>query len=33
MVHIYNGMVLSHKKEQNSAIFSNMVRPRGYNAK
>ena len=28
MVHIYNGMLLSHKKEWNNAICSNMVRPR-----
>ena len=24
MVHIYNGILLSHKKEQNNAVFSNM---------
>ena len=24
MVHIYSGILLSHKKEQNNAIYSNM---------
>ena len=28
MVHIYNGMLLSHKKEQNNAICSSMDGPR-----
>ena len=28
MVHIYNGILLSHKKEQNNAICSNMDGPR-----
>ena len=28
MLHIYNGISLSHKKERNSAICSNMDRPR-----
>ena len=28
VVHIYNGILLSHKKEQNNAICSNMDRPR-----
>ena len=28
MVHMYNGILLSHKKEQNNAICSNMDRPR-----
>ena len=28
VVHIYNGIVLSHKKEQNNAICSNMDGPR-----
>ena len=27
MVHIYNGILLSHKKEWNNAICSNMDRP------
>ena len=30
MVHIYNGILLSHKKEQNNAICSNMDGPRDY---
>ena len=29
MVHIYNGILLSHKKELNNAICSNMDGPRG----
>ena len=33
MVHIYNGILLSHKKEQNNAICSNMDGPRGYHTK
>ena len=28
VVHIYNGILLSHKKEWNNAIGSNMYRPR-----
>ena len=28
MVHIYNGLLLSHKKEQNNAICSDMDGPR-----
>ena len=28
VVHIYNGILLSHKKEWNNAIFSNMDGPR-----
>ena len=28
MVHIYNGILLSHKKEQNNAILGNMDGPR-----
>ena len=30
MVHIHNGILLSHKKEWNKAIYSNMDRPRDY---
>ena len=33
MVHIYNGILLSHKKEQNNAICSNMNGPRDYHTK
>ena len=33
MVHIYNEMLLSHKKEWNNAICTNMVGPRGYQTK
>ena len=33
MVHIYNGILLSHKKEWNSAICSNMDKPRDYHIK
>ena len=29
MVHIYNGILLSHKKEQNNSIGSNMDGSRG----
>ena len=29
MVHIYNGVLLSHKKEQNNAICSTIDGPRG----
>ena len=28
VVHIYNGILLNHKKEQNNAICSNMDGPR-----
>ena len=30
VVHIYNGILLSHKKEQNNAICSNADGPRDY---
>ena len=30
MVHIYNGILLSHKKEQNNVICSDMDGPRDY---
>ena len=30
VVHIYNGILLSHKKEQNNAICSNMDGPSDY---
>ena len=33
VVHIYNGILLSHKKEQNNAICSNMDATRGYHTK
>ena len=33
VVHIYNGILLSHKKELNSAICSNMDEPRDYHTK
>ena len=33
MVHIYNGIVLRHKKEWNNAICSNMCTPRDYHTK
>ena len=33
VVHIYNGILLSHKKEWNNAIFSNMDGPRDYHTK
>ena len=33
VVHIYNGILLSHKKERNNAIYSNMDAARGYHAK
>ena len=32
-LHIYNGILLSHKKEWNNAIFSNMDGHRDYHAK
>ena len=31
--HIYNGILLSHKKEQNNAICSNVDGPRDYHTK
>ena len=31
--HIYNGMLLSHKKERNNNICSNMDKPRDYQIK
>ena len=33
MVHIYNGILLSHKKEWNNAVCSNMDGPRDYHTK
>ena len=33
MVHIYNGILLSHKKEWNNAICSNMDATRYYHTK
>ena len=33
MVHIYNGILLSHKKEQNNALCSNMDAIRDYHTK
>ena len=33
VVHIYNGILLSHKKEGNRAICSNMDGPRDYHTK
>ena len=33
MIHIHNQVLLNHKKEQNSAICSNMDGPRDYHAK
>ena len=33
VVHIYNGILLGHKKEQNNAICSNMDGPRDYYTK
>ena len=32
-VHIHNGILLSHNKEQNNAIFNNMDGPRDYHTK
>ena len=32
VVHIYNGILLSHQKERNTSIFSNMDGPRNYHA-
>ena len=31
--HLYNGILLSHKTEQNNAICSNMEGPRDYHTK
>jgi len=33
VVHIHNGILLSHQKERNTSIFSNMDGPRNYHAK
>ena len=33
MVHIHNGILFSHKKEQNNAIFGNMDTTRDYHTK
>ena len=33
VVHIYNEILLNHKKEQNHAICSNMSGPRDYHTK
>ena len=33
VVHIYNGILLSHKKRMNNAVFSNMDGPRDYHTK
>ena len=33
VVHIHNGTLLSHQKERNTSIFSNMDGPRNYHAK
>ena len=33
MVHIYNGILLSHKKEWNNAICRNMDATRDYHSK
>ena len=33
VVHIYNGTLLSHKKEWNNAICRNMDEPRDYHTK
>ena len=33
MVYIYNGTLLSHKKEWNNAIWSNVHGPRDYHTK
>ena len=33
MVHMYNGILLSHKKEWNNAICSNIDGPRDYHTK
>ena len=33
VVHIYNGILLSHRKEWNNTICTNMNRPRDYHTK
>ena len=33
VIHIYNGILVSHKKEGNNAICSNMDGPRDYHTK
>ena len=33
VVHIYNGILLSHKKERNNVISNNMDGPRDYHTK
>ena len=33
VAHVYNGILLSHKKEQNNAICSNTDGPRDYHTK
>ena len=33
VIHVYNGILLSHKKEWNNAICSNMDGPRDYHTK
>ena len=33
VVHIHSGILLSHKKERNNAICSNMDEPRDYHTK
>ena len=33
MAHIYNGILLSHKKEYNNSIYSHMDGPRDYHTK
>ena len=32
VVHMHNGILLSHQKERNTSIFSNMYGPRNYHA-
>ncbi len=32
VLHTYDGLLLSHKKEYNNGIFSNMDGPRNYHA-
>ena len=32
-VHIYNGILVSHKREWNNAIYSNMDAPKDYHTK
>ena len=33
IIYLYNGILLSHKKELNNAICNNMDRPRDYQTK